>query len=215
MDGLKLQGKLYAGYAKAAKRIGLSTDIYRATTAHKPLALVNKQQTIKASFNAEDMKYGKPNKYGHPTWYALFDGRLTRVGDFLVVAGDGTYFVAAQQQALPILVVSCNAVADFLRPQVQTAVGALNYGGNIDSTETMLMEQWPCSILQGGRGEKYDATLPGDTKSPQWSVLVPKFDGVVIRVADIIKDNLGRRYIVSGAELTDLGWRLNTQQVVT
>lgn len=215
MDGLKLREKQYAGYAKAAQRIGLITDIYRPTTAANPLNLVNKQQTIKASFNAEDMTYSKPNKYGKATWYGLFDGRLTRVGDYLVVAGDGTYFIAAQQQALPILCVSCNAVADFKRPQQQAGVGALGYGGNTKANETALMTQWPCSILQGGRGEKMDAVLPGDVKTAQWSVLVPKFGDVILRSGDVITDNAGRRFTIGGAELTDLGWRLTAQEAHT
>src|SRR5207253_1029458 len=30
--------------------------------------------TLKVSLNAEDMKYGRPNKYAKATWYALVDG---------------------------------------------------------------------------------------------------------------------------------------------
>lgn len=215
MDGIKLQAKIYSGYAKAAQRIGWDTGLYRPTTAANPLAPVNKQQSIRASFNAEDMGYRKPNKYGHPTWWGLFDGRLTKVGDYLTNDSDGTFFVAAQQQALPILCVSCNTVVDVLRPQQQAGVGALGYGGNIDSTETPLMQQWPASVLQSGSGEKADSILPGDVKTPSFSVLLPRFQSVVIRTGDIIKDNLERRFIVRSAELTDLGWRLMAQQAQT
>ena len=210
MDGATLQARIYSGYAKAALRIGQNADQYRAATAANPTAIGNKQRTIPASFNAEDMGYGKPNKYGHPTWYGLFDGSLTRVGDYLIGAF-GTFFIAAQQQALPILCVECNAVVDIHRPQDQTAVGAIGYGGNTDASETALMTQWPASILQGGKGIK-DGALPGDVKSPEWQVLLPAFAGVTLRFGDIIIDNMARRLVIGSAELTDAGWRMTALQ---
>ena len=215
MDAAKLQGKVYAGYAKAAKRIGYDTDVFRPDGASDPLNVANKIATIPASFNAEDMKYGKPNKYGKPTWYCVVDGRETQVGDYLQNAHDGIFFIAAQQTILPVLVVSCNAVATFYRPQQMNDVGALGYGGNTLAEETAIMTDWPCSILQGSKGEKADAVLPGDTKSAWWSILVPEAVGVLLRSADIIRDTHGRRFVISSAELTDLGWRLSCAQAVT
>lgn|SRR5574340_498371 len=215
MDGATLQRKLYAGYAKAAQRIGLPTDLYRPGTATNPLASINKLRTLPASFNAEDMHYSKPNKYGHPTWWALLDGTLTRVGDYLKNDTDGTYFIAAQQTNLPILVVQCNRTLTVLRPQQQAGVGALGYGGDTDAGESALMTSWPASVLQGTKGEKEGAVLPGDVRSPWWAVLLPAFAGVTLRSGDIIKDDLARRYIVSSAELTDLGWRMTAMQAQT
>jgi hypothetical protein len=43
-------------------------------------------------------------------------------------------------------------------------------------------------------------------------VLLPEAPGVILRAGDLIADELGRRYIVSSAELTDLGWRITAQQ---
>lgn len=215
MDAATLQARIYAGYDKAAKRIGFMTDQYRASSASNPLAAGNKLRSFNASFNAEDMKYGKPNKYGHPVWWGLFDGRLTQVGDYLKNSHDGTYFIAAQQTNLPIICVSCNVTVDVKRPQQQASVGALPYGGNTLAVETPLMTGWPCSILQGSKGEKSDMILPGDTKTPWWTVLLPKYDAVILRAGDIITDNNARRFVISGAELTDLGWRLTASQATT
>lgn len=215
MDAAKLQSRIYSGYAKAAQRIGYTTDLYRPGGANNPMASVNKLRKFPASFNAEDMTYKKPNKYGHPTWYGLFDGSLTQVGDYLTNDNDGTFFIAAQQTALPILLVQCNRIIDVLRPQIQTGVGALGYGGSTLATESPLMKQWPCSILQGTKGEKADSVLPGDTRSPWFSVLLPYVEGVTVRSGDIIADDIGRRYIASSVELTDLGWRMTAQQAQT
>lgn len=215
MDAATLQSKIYAGFGKAALRIGYLTDVYRATTSANPTAVGNKIASLYASFNAEDMKYQKPNKYGHPTWFCVLDGSSVHVGDYLKNTHDGTYFVAAMQQALPVLVVQTNRVINVLRPQQQTGVGAVSYGGDTDSNETALMTAWPASVLQGTKGEKGGISLPGDARDPWWSILLPSYSGVNLRSGDIVTDDLTRRYVISSAELTDLGWRLTAMQVQT
>lgn len=214
MDAATLQARIYAGYGKAALRIGYTVSQYRATSATNPTAGAA-LATFPASFNAEDMGYSKPNKYGHPTWFGLFDGRLTQVGDYLKNTQDGTFFVAAQQTALPILCVQCNAVVTIKRPQQQPGVGALGYGGDTDAGESALMTGWPASILIGGKGERGAVGLPGDEKNPQWSVLLPAYGSVLLRSGDIITDDQSRRMVISSAEKTDLGWRLVAMQEQT
>jgi hypothetical protein len=161
-----------------------------------------------------DMTYGKPNLYGKPLWYALTDGTQTRVGDYLIGNGQ-TFFIAAQQTILPILAVQCTNTLNILRPQQQEGLGQVGYGGDLDSNEIMLMQQWPASVLQGTKGEKDGAILPGDVRLPWWAILVPAYPGVVIRTADIITDDLDRRFIISSAELTDMGWRMTAMQAQT
>jgi hypothetical protein len=212
MDFAKLQRKIYVGYGKAAQRIGPPNTIYRATGAFTPMG--SNIITLPVSYNAEDMKYGRPNKYGKPTWFGLFDGTLAHVGDYLV-GQQGTFFIAEMQLTLPILVVECNRTINFLRSPASNDVGALGYNGTTTQNEVPLMTGWPASVLQGTKGEKGDAVLPGDARSPWWSILVPYCAGVVLRTSDIGTDDLNRRYTVSSAELTDAGWRITAMQAVT
>jgi hypothetical protein len=215
MDAATLSDRIYAGYAKAAIRIGYLVDQYRPADAGAAIAPGNKLASFHASFNPMDMKYGRADKYGTATWFGLFDGRLTAVGDYLINQQDGTYFIAAQSTILPILCIECNRIGTFLRPQQQAGVGALPYGGNTDDTEIALMAAWPCSILQGTKGERGGINLPGDVRDPWWVILVPFLAGAVLRSGDIVKDDLERRYIISSAELTDKGWRLTATQAQT
>ena len=163
------------------------------------------------SLNAEDMKYGKPNKYGKATWYALFDGLNAQVGDYFVGPG-GTFFIAAMQLLLPILVVECNRVITVWRPQIQTGVDG-EYGGTTDANQTAVMTDWPCSILQGTKGEKNESNLPGDVRAAWWSILLP-YAGVQILPNDIITDDLGIRYVLSSVEISDLGYRLTAMTAI-
>lgn len=168
--------------------------------------------TLPVSLNAEDMSYGKPNKYGKATWYALVDGTDLEVGLYFKGAG-GTFFIAAMQALLPIYVVECNRTVLIARPQTQTGVGIGPYGGNTDNTQDVIVYTRPCSILLGTKGEKSEAGLPGDTRSPWVAILMP-YAGVDIRTDDTLIDDLGKRYTVSGCEQTDAGYRITAMQDV-
>jgi len=49
-------------------------------------------------------------------------------------------------------------------------------------------------------------------RTPWWAILMPAWPGVILRTSDIILDELGRKYVVSSAELTDMGWRCTAMQ---
>lgn len=214
MDGPTIQARVYAGYAKAAKVIGLTFNLYRPLTANAPLG--NLVGTLKAAMDSTpDYKFKKPNEYGDATWYALIDDATTQAGDYLVNA-NGTYFIAGKQFLLPVIVVECNRAAKITRQQAQTAVGAVGYGGNVPSQEVDVLGAagafWPASILFGGKSQQ-GVGLPAGVKNIGWRILLPPSVPITVKAGDIVTDDLGRRYAVDGAELTDLGWRINAQEV--
>lgn len=203
-----IQSKIWRGYAKAAQKIGATFAFYRSDgTSFPGTSLFSRS----VSLNAADMKYGKPNKYGKPTWYALVDGTGLEAGDYFI-GPQGTFFVAALQPLLPILAVECNRTVSVARVAAPDYVGTGGYGGMTMENEITFVTGVPCSILQGTKGEKNDAGLPADTRLPWWSVLMPAAVGTV-KYGDLIVDDLGRRYVVSSPELTDLGYRLTAAMV--
>lgn len=211
MDAATVQTKIYKGYKKAAQHIGFPFVQYRPAAALTPLAA--SLQTLPASFAPTDT-YLKAAPYGKPVVQCLVDGTQTRVGDYLVGA-EATYFISSMQPLLPIMAVKCNRTVSVFRPAGTTSsVGAQPYGGNTAAGETAIMTGWPCSILQGSKGEKSDVNLPGDARSPWWTILMPHFAGVQIESYDAITDDLDNRYIISSAELTDMGWRITASFAV-
>lgn len=215
MDGATIQQRIYAGRGKAALRIGLDCRQYRPLTAAAPLG--NLVATIKAAFNAGDSTYRAPNLPGDPIWYGDFDARTTRVGDYLVRVSDGSiWFIAGQQQLLPIICVDCNRSVRVTRQIAVTAVGAVGYGGMMSSTEVDVLgapgSLWPAAILFGGRKEAA-ANLPAGTKNAGWKFMLPPSVPVTLMAGDILTDDLGRRYVIDGAELSDTGWRLMGNEV--
>lgn len=209
MDGSKLIAKVYKGYGKAAQRIGFVYQQFRATSPTNPLA-TTALQSLPCSFTT-NFTFNQPNKYGQATWLGIFDGTNVEPGDFLV-GHQGTYFVAAMQDLLPIYCVQCNRTISVLRAGMDSSVGQVGYGGDTPATEQVLMSSWPASVLQGTKGEQNEAKLPGDVRTPWWAILMPAWSGIVLRTSDIITDDIGRRYIVSSAELTDMGWRITAMQ---
>ncbi|QAY85395.1 hypothetical protein [Pseudomonas arsenicoxydans] len=209
MNGTKLQSKIYIGYGKAAKRIGFDYQQFRAASASNPLSSTA-LQTLPASFTT-NFSYSAPNKYGQATWLGLFDARTFEPGDFLV-GRQGTFFIAAMQDTLPIYCVQTNRVVSVLRVGMDAGVGLGGWAGDTPASEAVLMQGWPASVLQGTKGETNDAKLPGDVKTPWWAILMPVWPGIVLRTSDIIRDELGRKYVISSAELTDMGWRITAMQ---
>jgi hypothetical protein len=211
MDGATINAKVWAGYAKAARVMGTPYQHYRPSSAASPLDPANRLPDLPVSLNADDPTYARPNVYGKATWYAVADGSQLQVGDY-IVGIEGTLFVAAMQQLLPIFMVDCNRTINVLRVSMDSGVGQVGYGGDTASTEQPLMTGWPASVLQGTKGEQNEVRLPGDVRTPWWAILMPAWPGIVLRTSDIITDDLGRRYIVSSAELTDMGWRITAMQ---
>lgn len=215
MDGATLQGKIYRGYAKAAQKIGQSYNLFRPVSAAAPLG--NQVGTVTAALDsAPSYGFKAPNEYGDATWFALVDDATTQAGDYLI-NGSGAYFIAGKQFLLPVIVVECNRSLRISRQAVQGGVGAVGYGGLTGANESVVLGAanalWPASILLGGRSQKPDTKLPSDAKQAGWRLLLPPSVPVVIMAGDIAQDDLGRRYMVDAAELTDLGWRLSAQEL--
>lgn len=219
MDGPTIQARVYAGYAKAAKVIGIAYDQYRPLTAAAPLA--NKVATVKMAVDSgKQYTFNSPNEYGDPTWLALIDDATVQTGDYLVGNNGGyntnTYFIAGKQFLLPVLAIECNRSIRITRENLSSAVGALGYSGNQPANETDILGAsgtlWPASILLGGRAQA-GLNLPAGVKNVGWRILLPPSVPVSILASDMVTDDLGRRYAIEGSELTDLGWRINAQEV--
>ena len=217
MDGATIQQRILAGRAKAAARIGLACAQYRPLDAAAPLG--NQLGTLLAAFNSGDSTYKNPNLPGDPIWYADLDGTLTQPGDYLVRQADSeTWFIASMQQLLPIVCVACNRACYIVRQEAVTEVGAVGYSGSTTETEVDVLGAagalWPVSILLGGRKQASTTALPAGTSQAAWKIMLPPSvpSSVVIQAADVLVDDLGRSYIIDGAELTDQGWRLTSNE---
>lgn len=213
--GTAIASTFLLGPQIAAQVLGLPFQHYRPGTnvGLAPVEVWNRLPDLPAWITADDKLMGsKAFAYAKPVGYAALDPTQTRAGDYLVgslVPGGPveTFFIASQDVPEPIQVVRCNRVASIARPS-SGEPGPKYYGGNRSSFGDLLLTEWPCSLLQGTKGEKSTDNLPGDTRSPWMTVLLPVTLGVTIRTADVMIDDLDSRYIISSVELTVLGWRL-------
>jgi hypothetical protein len=212
MDGQTLHRRIYYGRGKAAQHIGMPCNIFRPQNATAPFT--NQVGTTPVAFNSGDTKYLHANEYNDPIWYADYDGTKTMPGDYLVRISDGrAWFVAAQQQLLPIMVTDCNASVMVRRQAPSTGFGAEPYSGIIDPSFVLgtVDSPWPASILIGGRALAA-VGLPADVKESGWKILLPVSVPITIEAGDRLDDDMGRSFWVESAEFTDLGWRLMTNE---
>lgn len=214
MDAATIQTRINKGLGIAARVLGTSFNWYRPNGTGNPVAAGRLMGTVNAKMTGDFAYTGKaPNLYGHPIWAAMLDRTLTLPGDYLVVA-QGTFFIIAQQPHAPAAAVECDRVLTIKRP-ASGATGSTFYGGDRRSAETTIATTWPGSVQKGTKGDKGSTSLPNDVRMPWWDILLPVIPGAQILTDDVITDDQAapRRYIVSTAEITDLGWRITAQQV--
>jgi hypothetical protein len=206
-----IEAAIAQGRGIAATVLGRTFTIYRPAD---PLAPMNNPRGLmKCLFTPQPDAYYRPNLPAQPWWYGEYDTRLMQCGDIAAGAA-GTWFVFAQQQYTAPICVQANRTVSVLLPQTNFADGLNGYGGSTIANETTVLAGWPASILLGTKGERAAMTLPGDTRLPWVAIILPPTLDVIIPHGAIITDEIGRRFTVSGAELTD-GWRITAQQELT
>jgi hypothetical protein len=200
----------------AGSILGSPYQQFRPSSATNPLASGNLLSTLSAWITADEKGRGtKAATYAKPVWFGMFDPTITQVGDYLV-GPLGTFFIASQNVPQPMQVVLCNHAVTISQPATEGSFGAsTEYGGDIVGTETILATAWPCSMLQGTKGEQGTSRLPGDVKQPWSIILLPPIPGVNLRNDLIATDETGQRHVLSSTELSALGWRITVALVTT
>lgn len=213
MNPMTLQDRISQGLGAAARRLGENHDAFRPSGPNDPLAVANRFLRLPAWFNAQDPAGARPGAYGKPLWFGVFDAAYTRPGDYLS-GPSGIFFIAAQQPLLPVLCVQTNRTVSASRPAAPRTAGVNAYGGLTRTATQPLLSNWPASVLAAGGGGETDANLPADGRNTQWSVLLPPTP-VALLASDLLRDDLGRTYVIAAPELTDLGWRILARQANT
>ena len=214
MNGQKLQDRLHLGLGLSARHIGQSANAFRPKGPFNPVSSQNRFLRLPAAFLSTKGNGGRTNVYGEVLWQGIFDASYTRPGDYLVLE-TGTFFVASQAPLLPILCVKTNRIISIVRPNMQTSTASNSYGGYTSGSSVTLMERWPSSVL-GETGSSSSTTgLPTNQAVPYWNILLPISGSVILSPGDLITDDLDRTAVITGAELTDLGWRLSAKMATT
>lgn len=212
MDASQLVVRVNHGNGKAAQRLGSIVSHYRATSPFTPLE-TTPLQLLPASF-VTDYSYMRAARFGQAARTGIFDATLVRVGDFLVSPSEGTFYVAAMPSLQPILCVKAERLITLRRTTSEgPGIGMQEYGGTTTAREEAIMTDWPASILMSRSGEHGPLRLPAETHNAWYSILMPAFRGVCIQAGDFIGDDTGWRYVITGTELTDMGWRLIAMKV--
>jgi hypothetical protein len=194
MTGDRLQGLIYAGYAKLAAKAGFMYDVYRFD---EPIAVTDdiyKIERIPVAFAAEK-KFAIPNKYQIPTWYCYADGRVLQPRDILIGPA-GTFYIGDMQPNLPIQAVQTNHVI---------SIGRGSYGGGDQSIEYYATDI-PCFMQFKREDIKQSqyATTMGQAIT-HWTTFIPLPEGTLTQ-DDVVRDENGIRYIVDAPDFTSIGY---------
>jgi hypothetical protein len=218
----RLQDCVSRGIGRAARAMGASCAVYRPVAIDTALDSANLVMHLHAAFAPPDANWSRPVGYGQAIWHGLFDAAYTRPGDYLVrretregASDGGIWFIAAQQYLLPTICIRASRLVTLTRPSGAQAVGVNSYGGVLADAATTLLHNFPASLLDAGGGGSALGTLPTTTSLGAWMLLLPAIPGLAPKAGDHAADDLGRAGIIAAVELSELGWRLNVQQVAT
>jgi hypothetical protein len=212
MDSDHLQDRVYWGLNRMANKMGRVTDAYRPDGDSNPVDRSNRFLQLRAAFSRADGSFAQPVGYEVAVWRGYFDGSYTQAGDYLVQKND-IWFIASQHSLLPVLCVKTNRVISITR-QIVPATGA-STTPTTAATSINIISQWPASVLGTEAQGRPITQLPGDTRIPTVTALLPSIHGQILQPADVVIDELGTTRIVVAAELSDLGWRLNIRSITT
>jgi hypothetical protein len=214
MDGTRLQDIIAQGLGTAARAIGVLCDAFRPSEGANPLASVNRFLQLSAAFNPRDPGFRNAGLPGNAVWYGVFDSAYLVPGDYLVEQVSGRiWFVAALQNLLPATCVLTNCVLTVTRPSTAGVAGVNAYGGGTGSTA--VVAGFPGNLLHGG-SSRAPGAIPADARIGEAVALLPAVSAAPFFArGDLVTDDLGRSFVVSGAELNALGWRLDLRQAAS
>lgn len=170
-------------------------------------------------FNLGGLENYLASAYGSDNFYLPAPVASAYGTDFNIyldgVIEDGlVYYVASTQFLLPPMGVNCNRTISIIRPTQTIGAGYQGYAEYLPSTSVTIMQGMPASILEMAEDGAAPTKLPTDTNEPRWIILIPNLGGVIVRVDDIVIDDLNQEYVITDNELTFLGWRILATQVV-
>lgn len=210
-----IQAKIYTGYAKAAKKLGLVYSIYRPSSDNAPLDGANFIDNTYACFTihgSNDFNFGKPSDYKSPLFHALIDGAKISPG-YYITRDDATFFIATMPRLTPILAVLCNRVVAVSRKKPDEGLGFQpTFNATDPAKDTVLAVDWPVSLLKGARGIREQESQNTVGEGAFEMILPPSFT-IALFPGDTVNDDMQNKFVVQGAEYTDNGVRCSLQQM--
>ena len=214
MDGIKAQQKVWLGYGKAASKIGLVYKVYRSINGINPITAPNYLYEVFLS-TTQAWSYKNPNKFSMNSWLMVVDGTKVSPGDYLVANNSLTndiYYIASKQHLQPILGIKCDRTIDVIAVTdtgFETNKGFTGYAAEDlpPKSNQIIMQACPASFIIGSKGESSSVNIPFDTKMPWYSVYLPYLNKH-IESGYVLVDDKSKRFLLSGNQKTDNGWKL-------
>lgn len=220
MDAATIQAKVYYGYAKSAQYVGQTFNHYRPQSGQPIIGSATLLGSLNAGMTPASASGFNFNKAGLDTnyfWACLADGTQLQVGDVLQDAAQ-TFFIAAMQPLLPMVAILANATITIKRPQVPSVFGAVGYQGLTEATETTLISGLPAAIRVASSGKNTRGQeLPADAPGPDKYTLffsATLLGSPPVMERDVIYDGMGRRFQVSGLEMTPVGPKVDAVRLL-
>ncbi len=214
MDAERMLDRVRWANNVSARSLGELAVVYRPKDEWRPLDPAHRYIRLPVLFMPTQGGFDRTVGYGIPFWVGIYDAAYTDVGDYIVMR-DKTWFIASQDRFLPNLCVETNRRVSFARGSQTVVPGANAYAGLTARSLSAMTGIWPASVLGISASGHDVADLPTDVPISCWTVLLPRIGAVLLKLSDMMTDDLGRTGIIMATELTRLGWRLTVRDTTT
>ena len=211
MDFAKLSSKVYSGYAKAAKRIGFDSEVYRTASLTSPIDVANKIHTAFKVSVAPDFSFERYNKHQKPDWILMCDGNLVEIGDWIDGGSNGLFYVADKQPMLPMVAMQCNRTVSIVRS------GYSDVSGSMQPEDLPIASSLPVFMIS--RKDK-STSVPGfpaasttEIAKPEYYVWANTRDISAFQKHDVVIDENANRYEVNVVNSTAFGAQLTCRMM--
>ncbi len=198
MNGDTIQGRIYAGYAKTALKVGQLYEHFRSADMLDPLSEENRLPAIACAFSTLTRPFVATAKWSDESWLLWADGRQLRARDFLR-GPYGTYYVGDMQPNLPIQAVRCT----------HTAVSIVRPDPTLGVDPTVVATNVPIGLKLKSVNVKPLAGVPASSTGgigiSIWLAFIPLFEQTLKR-NDVITDAEGVQYEVDAPAWTPMGY---------
>ena len=99
------------------------------------------------------------------------------------------------------------------RPNQQTGVGELSYGGLSPNSESPILSGIPASIQLANANKNNTTAIPGDVPVSNYKIYSRAIGEGVVNDRDVVTDDLGIRYKVVSAYWDSMGVNLYCQKL--
>lgn len=206
MSGKSIDKKINNSYKKVGKILGYTFKLYRSVDYLTPVQPKNYLQDVTLAFSIDE-SFKKQQDYGFHLYNLYCDGATMLPGDIFENTDLNKRFTLVQNDPITVTIaIDSRSWISINRPVYNSTGG---FSPKVESVATEI----PATILElsatSSSGNLPGGTSPLKSGHQQWDIWT-YLPNNIIKMNDVIIDNLGNKSTVVSCQITPLGYKIKS-----